>query len=30
MALAGIGLAVLFFATVLASAVPRFVLTPCP
>jgi hypothetical protein len=30
MALGGLGLSVLFFVIVLASAVPRFVLTPCP
>jgi hypothetical protein len=30
MALTGIGLSVLFFIVVLASAVPRVVLTPCP
>jgi hypothetical protein len=30
MALSGVGLGVLFFIVVLASAVPRVVLTPCP
>jgi hypothetical protein len=30
LALAGLGLSVMFFVVLLAAAVPRLVLTPCP